>query len=129
MDYTDIGPRFSNLVLQTLLVLLNEIPPKGHKLLVIVTTSCKYVLKDMQMLSVFTKIINMPNLHRPEHVFACLTHSQIDVHMPSWSSLSLSLSLSIGIKKLLSIIDLSKQISEPEKRTNRFLSDIADYYV
>jgi vesicle-fusing ATPase len=43
LDYTDIGPRFSNLVLQTLLVLLNEVPPNGHRLLVIVTTSCKYV--------------------------------------------------------------------------------------
>ena len=42
LDYGAIGPRYSNLTLQALLVLLNKQPPKGRKLLVICTTSRRY---------------------------------------------------------------------------------------
>jgi hypothetical protein len=38
LDYVSIGPRFSNTVLQTLLVLLKKLPPdEGRRLLVIGT--------------------------------------------------------------------------------------------
>jgi len=45
---------------------------QGRKLLVLCTTSCKDVLRDMQMLSVFTKIVHVSNISRPEHLLACL---------------------------------------------------------
>jgi len=41
LDYGAIGPRYSNIVLQALLVLLTKKPPKGRKLLVLCTTSRK----------------------------------------------------------------------------------------
>ncbi|CAB1337973.1 unnamed protein product [Coregonus sp. 'balchen'] len=54
LDYVPIGPRFSNLVLQALLVLLKKPPPKGRKLLIIGTTSRKDVLQEMEMLDAFS---------------------------------------------------------------------------
>jgi vesicle-fusing ATPase len=39
LEYVAIGPRFSNLVLQVLLVLVKKQPPAGRRLLVIGTTS------------------------------------------------------------------------------------------
>jgi vesicle-fusing ATPase len=39
LDYGPIGPRYSNLTLQALLVLLKKQPPKGRKLLILCTTS------------------------------------------------------------------------------------------
>lgn len=39
LDYGPIGPRYSNLTLQALLVLLKKQPPKGRKLLVLCTSS------------------------------------------------------------------------------------------
>lgn len=42
IDYVPIGPRFSNVVLQALRVLLRKQPPKGRKLLVLCTTSDRY---------------------------------------------------------------------------------------
>ena len=39
LDYGPIGPRYSNLTLQALLILLKKQPPKGKKLLVLCTTS------------------------------------------------------------------------------------------
>ena len=45
LDYGAIGPRYSNVILQALLVLLTKQPPKGRKLLVFCTTSRRYVSK------------------------------------------------------------------------------------
>lgn len=39
LDYGPIGPRYSNLALQALLVLLKKQPPKGRKLLIVCTSS------------------------------------------------------------------------------------------
>eukprot|EP00951_Prasinocladus_malaysianus_P013923 scaffold105954_cov44-Prasinocladus_malaysianus.AAC.1 len=39
LEYVPIGPRFSNAVLQTLLVLIKRNPPPGRKLMIIGTTS------------------------------------------------------------------------------------------
>lgn len=44
IDYGAIGPRYSNITLQALLVLLRKEPPKGRKLLVLCTSSRRYFL-------------------------------------------------------------------------------------
>lgn len=46
LDYVPIGPRFSNLVLQALLVLLKKPPPKVRVLLQPVDISILYVLQN-----------------------------------------------------------------------------------
>ena len=74
LDYGPIGPRYSNLTLQALLVLLKKNPPKGRRLLIICTTSRKEVLEQMEMLSAFTDVLHVSNLTRPEHFqvkFSC----------------------------------------------------------
>lgn len=43
LDYGSIGPRYSNLTLQALLVLLKKEPPPGKKLLILCTSSRRYV--------------------------------------------------------------------------------------
>lgn len=48
-DYVPIGPRFSNAVLQTLLVLLKRQPPPGKKLLIFATSSSKVNLIDTRV--------------------------------------------------------------------------------
>jgi vesicle-fusing ATPase len=72
LDYGPIGPRYSNITLQALLVLLKKAPPKGRKLLVICTSSRRQVLEDMEMLSAFTSILHCSNLSTPEHVISVL---------------------------------------------------------
>jgi vesicle-fusing ATPase len=54
LSYVPIGPRFSNDVLQTLLVLLKKTPPNGRKLLVIATTSALGVLESMDLAGAFS---------------------------------------------------------------------------
>lgn len=72
LDYGPIGPRYSNLVLQTLLVLLKKQPPKGRKLLILCTSSRREVLQEMDLLSAFTAVLHVPNLSQPEHLMAVL---------------------------------------------------------
>ncbi len=53
LEYVAIGPRFSNAVLQTLMVLVKRIPPPGKKLMVIGTTSSGEVLQSMDLSAAF----------------------------------------------------------------------------
>lgn len=74
IDYAPVGPRFSNLVLQALLVLLKKQPPKGKNLLVLCTTSEKDILEQLKLPAVFTKRIHCSLLTKPEHVVTVLQH-------------------------------------------------------
>ncbi|KAI1230225.1 hypothetical protein IHE44_0010190 [Lamprotornis superbus] len=111
LDYVPIGPRFSNLVLQALLVLLKKAPPQGRKLLIIGTTSRKDVLQEMEMLNAFSTTIHVPNIATGEQLMEALellgnfkdkersTIAQNVKGKPVW----------IGIKKLLMLIEMSLQ--------------------
>jgi vesicle-fusing ATPase len=77
LDYGPIGPRYSNITLQALLVLLKKQPPKGRKLLVICTSSRRQVLEDMEMLSAFTSILHVPNLSTADHISSVLEDSDV----------------------------------------------------
>jgi hypothetical protein len=54
--------RFSNMVLQALLVLLKKKPPKGHKLLVVGTTSNQSVLSMMGIIESFSHVMHVDNI-------------------------------------------------------------------
>jgi vesicle-fusing ATPase len=62
IDLIQGGNRFSNLILQALLVLIKKKPPKGRKLLIFGTTSCKDVLQDMEIIDSFEVVKNIPEL-------------------------------------------------------------------
>ncbi len=69
LEYVPIGPRFSNQVLQTLLVLIKRIPPNSErKLMILATTSSLSILKDMEFKQTFNVITRVPALTKPEHV-------------------------------------------------------------
>eukprot|EP00173_Palmaria_palmata_P004612 Plantae.Rhodophyta-Palmaria_palmata.ctg6632.p1 GENE.Plantae.Rhodophyta-Palmaria_palmata.ctg6632~~Plantae.Rhodophyta-Palmaria_palmata.ctg6632.p1 ORF type:complete len:387 (+),score=54.21 Plantae.Rhodophyta-Palmaria_palmata.ctg6632:301-1461(+) len=66
LEYTQIGPRFSNSVLQTLMILVKSVPPKGRRLLILATTSCVDVMRNLGFLSVFSATLTTPALERDE---------------------------------------------------------------
>lgn len=59
IEYTPVGHRFSNPVLQTLLVLLRKVPPGNSRLLVIATTSIAHFLDDLQLTSAFNVTLHV----------------------------------------------------------------------
>ncbi|KAF2882969.1 hypothetical protein ILUMI_23197 [Ignelater luminosus] len=114
LDYGPIGPRYSNLTLQALLVLLKKQPPPGKKLLVLCTSSRRQVLEDMEMLSAFTAILHIPNLSKPDHLLAVLEESEVfskqELHQLARQVQGKR--VFIGIKKLLALIDMARQTEE-----------------
>ncbi|KAK9530043.1 hypothetical protein VZT92_011579 [Zoarces viviparus] len=127
LDYVPIGPRFSNLVLQALLVLLKKPPPKGRKLLIIGTTSRRDVLKEMEMLDVFSTTIHIPNISRGEQLVEALEllGSFQEVERASIAKAVKGQNLWIGIKKLLMLIEMAVQM-DPGYRVSKFLILLKD---
>lgn len=77
LEYVNVGPRFSNVILQLLSVLFKKQPPKGKKLLIFCTSSSRQVLEDLGMLSIFTSKLHVPNLSQSEHIMAVLEDSDV----------------------------------------------------
>ncbi|KAM6957437.1 vesicle-fusing ATPase isoform 2-T2 [Aplochiton taeniatus] len=127
LDYVPIGPRFSNLVLQALLVLLKKAPPKGRKLLIIGTTSRKDVLQEMEMLDAFSTSIHVPNISTGEHLVEALEllGSFSEPERTKIGQQMKGKRVYIGIKKLLMLIEMSLQMEEGY-RVAKFLSLLRD---
>ncbi|KAM4524525.1 vesicle-fusing ATPase-like [Odontesthes bonariensis] len=127
LDFVPIGPRFSNLVLQALLVLLKKPPPKGRKLLIIGTTSRKDVLQEMEMLDAFSTTIHILNISRGEQLVEALELLG-SFHEKERAIIAKAVegqSLWIGIKKLLMLIEMASQM-DPDYRVKKFLSLLKD---
>jgi vesicle-fusing ATPase len=110
IDYVPIGPRFSNTVLQTLLVLLKKIPPdEGRRLLVIGTTSCPHFLEDLGLVQAFGISQSVPLLEEPKDVCEVL---RVAAHMNEKDARSIAKAVRdkpIGIKQLLMVAEMAKQ--------------------
>lgn len=127
LDYGSIGPRYSNLTLQALLVLLKKQPPKGRKLLVLCTSSRRQVLEDMEMLSAFTGVLHVPNLSQPEHLLSVLEESDLfsQQDLKNIQKKIHGSKVFIGIKKLLGLIDMARQ-TEEKYRVIKFLTKLEE---
>lgn len=66
IQYSPIGPRFSNPVLQTLMVLTKQVPAKGRRLLLLATTSCADVMEQLDFKQAFSAVLSTPTLSGEE---------------------------------------------------------------
>ena len=63
LEFVHIGPRFSNQILQALVVLLKKKPSHAdRKLLIIGTTSMKDILRDLEVINCFNTTLHVPNI-------------------------------------------------------------------
>ncbi|KAJ8918795.1 hypothetical protein NQ315_011079 [Exocentrus adspersus] len=114
LDYGPIGPRYSNLTLQALLVLLKKQPPPGKKLLILCTSSRRQVLEEMEMLSAFTAVLHVPNLSKAEYLLNVLEASDVftNQELKQITHHVHGKRIFIGVKKLLALIDMARQTDE-----------------
>jgi vesicle-fusing ATPase len=108
IDYVRIGPRFSNVVLQTLIVLIKKPPPKGRRLLVVATTSNKRVIEDTELLSSFDVVLEAPQIESQEELKTVLSH----LNFASGESLLKAVknfTPPISIKRLIMLTEMAKQ--------------------
>jgi len=109
IDYVSIGPRFSNTVLQTLLVLLKKVPPDdGRRLLVIGTTSVPHLLEDLGLSQAFSLSQHVGLLDEPSWIKAVLKESA-NMNDADADSIAKAITKPIGIKQLLMVAEMAKQ--------------------
>jgi vesicle-fusing ATPase len=133
LDYGSIGPRYSNLVLQALLVLLKKEPPPGRKLLVLCTTSRREVLEQMELISCFTSVLHVPNLTESVHMMNMLNYLA-EGGGPGYFTREERAQIAnkiqgrkvwVGVKKLMAYIDMARQM-EPKNRAWKFLAKLEE---
>ena len=127
IEFVSIGPRFSNQVLQALLVLTKKSPPKpDRRLLIVGTTSIPHLLEEMELTKVFNVSLPVPMLESSDHVLAVLEQMMQGKQAnesPSAADLQAmadACTKPIGIKKLLLVLEMAAAQDGPLS-VNRFM--------
>lgn len=111
IDYVAIGPRFSNLVLQTLLVLLKKIPPDdGRRLFVVGTTSVPHLLEDLGLVQAFSLTQSINLLDEPQQTSEVL-RAAAHMSQKDADDIAATIIKPVGIKQLLMVAEMAKQES------------------
>jgi len=112
IEYVPIGPRFSNSVLQTLMILLKKIPSEeGRKLLIIGTTSSAHLLEDLGLVSAFSVTQTVPLICEGKDFYEVL-RSAAHMGREDAKAIARQIKKPIGIKQLLMVAEMAKQGSE-----------------
>lgn len=115
VEWVPIGPRFSNAVLQNMMVLLRKNPPKGRRLLILATTTERSVLQQLDVFNTFDADIPVPTLNTFEELTRVMQQSQAFSPADSQTALSeireltRSEEIGVGIKRILLGIETAKQ--------------------
>lgn len=114
-------------MLQALLVLFGRRPPKGRRLLVLATTSLRPVLTELGLSETFDSEVRVPpvsslrsleKILREVQLFPSSDERRRAMEMVEQTGLGREENgLNIGVKKLLSIIEMARQ--EPEAVAER----------
>lgn len=127
LDWVPIGPRFSNSVLQALLVLLSKRPPKDRRLLILSTTSNRSMLAEMDAMDAFATTLRVPAVTTLSQLVRVLedvglfgesnkAEQQRAINLLRQAGFGdgeeapgQGRSFSIGVKKLLSLVEMCRQ--------------------
>ncbi|CAN4097964.1 unnamed protein product [Withania somnifera] len=106
LEYVAIGPRFSNLISQTLMVLLKRFPPKGKKILGIVTTSEVSFLDSVGLCDAFSVTYHVPTLKTED---AEKVLQQLNVFSSNDVDSAVEALNDMPIKKLYMVVEMAVQ--------------------
>lgn len=130
IEWSDVGPRFSNLLVSSLKTLIRARPPADKPLLVLGTSSRFDVLDRLDMTSLFTKrvfvnsVASIDELDPVMHAVQFLdpeTRVQVAQQI---RQLTGSTVLGIGIKSLLSLITLTRV---SENSASDFVEEVVEH--
>jgi len=106
LEYVRIGPRFSNLVLQTLLTCVKKKPKEeSHKLVIIATSSSIATLEQLELLDAFNMKLHVPLLGHNE-VGAVMQKLGVS-NYAEVEPVVRAISKGVPIKKLLLVVEMS----------------------
>mmetsp|Transcript_28479 Transcript_28479/g.48389 ORF Transcript_28479/g.48389 Transcript_28479/m.48389 type:complete len:417 (-) Transcript_28479:78-1328(-) len=110
LEYVPVGPRFSNHILQALMVLINRIPPKPARVLIVATCSSARVLRDLNLADVFNVRVQVPELSKAQEVEKVLTNEDLGLKISTgeMKKIAESCPLPISIKQLLLVLEMTR---------------------
>lgn len=123
IEWNPVGPRMSNTILQTLRTLIRSIPPKGHRLLIMATTSRRGILQQLDFTAIFNKEIAVPSLHSLGELEYVLQDQQIfrdqgalvEAMNRVAEATQGSNTIDVGIKNILEIAGSARGLEDSEK--------------
>lgn len=124
LEYTPMGPRFSNMVLQTLLVLIKKAPPPGHRLLIVGTTSIPHLLEDLQLVGAFDVSLHVPVLSEAKAYKSVLSELKL-LPDDEADAVAGGINKPIGIKQLLMVVELARDPTTGSVSASGFLDALS----
>jgi vesicle-fusing ATPase len=107
IEYSPVGHRFSNAVLQTLLILMRKVPPAPARLMVIATTSISKFLDDLQLSQAFNVTLHVSLLQTPAE-YATVMKEYSTMSAQQINSIAKAINKPIGIKQLLMVLEMAR---------------------
>jgi len=122
LEWVQIGPRFSNPILQTLISCLRKQPPNGRRLLILATTTDRTVLQQLGLFRHFNSDVSVPTLKSYDELAMVMHESKAfggqDVRsaIEEIQQITGSQDVRVGIKTVLLGIETAKQDSDMVSR-------------
>jgi len=106
IDFVAVGPRFNAAVLTTLLSKFRTPPPEGRSRVIIATTNKYTVMGQLDVLSVFDRLVNVDIVRGPTELFKLLSSIRFDDAPKAIVSMLMESynprDINIGVKHVLS---------------------------
>ncbi|KAJ5717508.1 hypothetical protein N7488_003154 [Penicillium malachiteum] len=128
IDWVPIGPRFSNSVLQALMVFLRKPPTHGRRLLILATTTERALMKQLDIYNSFNSDIFVPNVKSFGELRFVMEKSgafdaqEIARALEGVGGLADDGRVNVGIKKILLGIETAKQDADKVGRFVRVIN-------
>ncbi|RYG68116.1 ATP-binding protein, partial [archaeon] len=106
IEYTPVGHRFSNPVLQTLLILLRKVPVAPNRLMVVATTAISHLLDDLQLTQAFSVTLHVTQLQTPQE-YAKVLKEYSGMSTQEIASIAKAIHKPIGVKQLLLVLEMA----------------------
>jgi vesicle-fusing ATPase len=119
IQFTPVGQRFSNVILQTLLIMLKKEPPSSTKLMIVATTAISNLLENLQITTIFSVVLNVPQLQDKSEYKRVLKMYASSFSEELQDAIVTSITKPIGLKQMLMVIEMA--LSGDEHTVDTFI--------
>ena len=124
IEYVPIGMRFNMSMVQTIMTLIKNMPPRGKKLMIIATTSNPNLLKDIGLRQHFTHTMTVPLVQSSTNLIEIIDTLQVFTKEETEDIKNelKDVNLRVGIKKLIDICMTAKQAGDSDTKKATFIN-------
>ena len=124
IEYVPIGMRFNMSMVQTIMTLIKNYPPRGKKLMIIATSSNPSLLKDIGLRQHFTHTMTVPLVQSVANMIDIIETLQVFTREETESLKNdlREVNLRVGIKKLIDICMTARQAGNSETKKATFIN-------